>query len=80
VIDEHGLQTLYLTGADTSYAVFKTLQINTIEVKGRIAKVFSPNIVKGYTSNGQEYWICIKSGVSGDEMTMVQALRFLRSR
>lgn len=78
VIEEHNIQVLYVSGADTAYALCKTMQITNLEVEGRIGEIFSPIIVKGYSNNGKIFWLCLKSGVSGDELTAVRALRFMR--
>lgn len=78
VIEENEIGGIFLKGADTAYAFCKTMDIYKLETKGSIAEELSPMVVKGYTQKGTMHWLCLLGGSSGDEMTLVNALKFLR--
>ena len=80
VIEEYEIGPIFVKGADTAYAFCKTMGMNILETKGSIAGGLSPIIVKGYTQKGTTHWLCLLGGSSGDEMTIVNALQFLRQK
>ena len=80
VIEECEIGAIFVKGADTAYAFCKTMEINKLETKGSIAGGLSPLLVKGYTRKGTTHWLCLLGGSSGDEMTIVNALQFLRQK
>jgi uncharacterized protein YgbK (DUF1537 family) len=79
VIDEHNVRVLFARGADTAYALCKTMQITKLEVEGRITERLVPTLVKGYTSSGKIHWLGLNAGSVGDETEIIRVLRFLRN-
>jgi D-threonate/D-erythronate kinase len=78
IIEEHNIPVLFASGADTAYALCRTMQIKKLEVKGCITEKFIPIIVKGYTSSGKIHWLCIKAGSTEDALGIVKCLQFIR--
>jgi len=79
ILEEKEIGAVFTRGADTSYAFCKTMEIQKLEIKGNVPSAGRlPAIVKGYTKKGMIYWQCLLGGLSGDALTIVRALRFLR--
>ena len=78
VIEEHNTQALCIGGSDTAYAFCRTMSIQKLEVKGSITGKLSSTVVNAYSANGKTYWLCLKPGSYGDELTLVETLQFLR--
>ena len=79
VIEEHDIQMLFARGADTAYALCKTMQITKLEIEGRITERLVPTLVKGCTGSGKIYWLCLNAGSVGDETEIIRVLRFMRN-
>jgi uncharacterized protein YgbK (DUF1537 family) len=78
ILDEHNIEVMLARGADTSYALCKTLELTRLEIEGRITDKLSPTIVKGYTYSGKTYRLCLSGGNNGAESLLIQMLRYLR--
>ena len=78
VIGDCNIKTIFISGADTAYALCKTLEIQKLEVEGSITGKIFPVMTNAYTSEGATYRLCLKSGAVWDELTIIQALQFLR--
>jgi len=77
-INDCNIETIFVSGGNTSYALCKTLDVQKLEVEGSTTGRFFPLLTSAYANDGTAYRLCFKSGSVWDEMTIVKALQFLR--
>lgn len=73
-----GVASLVLTGGDTAAMVLRALGAESIEVLGEVVAGVPWGRVSGGLADGR--FVVTKSGGFGDEMALVEAVKFLQEQ